>query len=98
MASVCINDDYAALDFATGSFYYGYEVSQCKACGNLSKHEFECDKCGHEELEWCFQATVADKKVTFAASELGLKDQFAEGCGHALLIGIGKFMEDMNNG
>lgn len=98
MANVCINDDYASLYFDGGSFYYGYEVSQCKACGHLSNNECECDKCGHDELEWCFQAVVDDKRVTCTASELGLKDHFSEGCGQALLLGIGKFMEGMNNG
>lgn len=87
--SVSINDDYACVNFKGGAFYYGYEVSKCK-CGNVQVGGGECTKCGHDDLDWCFQAKIKDKVITFPVSELDV--QFS--CAEALLAGIGKYMEE----
>ncbi len=80
--NVYTNDDYAGLSANNVSFYFGYEQTVCRKCG-----ERNCsDEDHYEDLEWCFVATFPK-----ARKEIFIKESNLEGRDMAekLLHGIG---------
>ena len=91
-----INDDYYSIDFAEGSFYYGYELTYCYDCQDLKCHNDNHDK------SWCFEGNLGDFKVVYPAAVsyenggLGIHKQDMFDVEDAMEIGIKRFMADLN--
>ena len=85
---VYCSDDYAGLEAWKYKFYFGYEETMCPVKG----HKEDCEDNGCEKREWCFVATVNNKKVMrIPASKLYPKKQ--EEPMFFLLSGIGLFLQ-----
>jgi len=69
--------DYAGLTFNGGGFYYGYEHSICRECGNKNNGEY-CDEHPDADRDWCFTASLPDKSemIIIPFSKLQTKDMF----------------------
>jgi len=69
------SDDYAGLSFKDGGFYYGYEHSICKECGQKNKGEY-CETHENADRDWCFVAKFNGNEVVIPHSKLGTPDMF----------------------
>ena len=75
MSDFYYSDDYAGLTFTGGGFYYGYEHSICKECGNKNNGEY-CDEHEDADRDWCFVANINDTEIVIPYSQLGCRDMF----------------------
>ena len=69
--------DYAGLSFKNGNFYYGYEHSICKECGETNGPGTEyCSNHEDADRDWCFVAKFDGKEIVIPFSKLGASDMF----------------------
>ena len=87
--SIGISDDYAVVQFDSGSFYYGYETAECSVCGERGEY---CED-HHMDNEWCFKAVVNETVWIYPHSELVGPDNKFDVINN-LLVGIGKWMNE----
>ena len=87
---VGISDDYAILRFKGGSFYYGYETTKCRTCGEIGGSSCSNEDHSGDGGEWCF--VVGDRKdneTVYPASMLGGNEYDVV---EKLLYGIAEYM------
>jgi hypothetical protein len=87
--SIGISGDYAVLSFDSGSFYYGYEVTECLECGYRG---YICKEHPDSNAEWCFKAEINETVWIYPWPELMTDDVFS--VTENLLAGIGKWMNE----
>ena len=90
VTNVWWSDDYFYADIDWLSFYYWYEETHCSKHPNIDDCEdkYNCDK-----REWCFTATIWDKKVMrLPASKLSVDWNIEEYLISWMLMFIKKFI------
>ena len=89
--SIGISSDYAILSFDEGTFYYGYEITECPECGERG---FGCEEHPDADHEWCFKAVIKETVWIYPHSELMTNDKFS--VVENLLAGIGKWFNQQS--